>query len=196
VRYLPIQLDLVGREALVVLATSLPPTDELVAKVDRLISAGARVTLLHRGDPGALASRSISIEARAVEDRDLDHKAITYVTNDDPALAERLHARALATSTLLSVVDRPERSTFASTAVIEANGLTISIASGGVAPGLLRRVREDLEALFADPRLGAFVDGLRQLRDALPRGERASRLSEAVRGFRIEARLHFPERPS
>jgi precorrin-2 dehydrogenase/sirohydrochlorin ferrochelatase len=73
-----------------------------------------------------------------------------------------------------------------------ASGLTIAFSSGGASPGALRRIREDLGALFSDSRLAGFLDALRALRERLPRGERAARLRAAVEGFGVEGRLRFP----
>lgn len=194
-RYLPVGLDLSGREALVI-----GQGGEIPAKVDRLIEAGARVTVIAADpDPPILARAAagrLVCHRREAEDADLDGRAIVYVapftTPEEEARVKRWHAAALAAGRLFCCIDRPEACTFVSTAIVRAPGLTMTFGTDGASPGAARRIREDLEALFADPRLARFLDKLAALRASLPRGARAARLAEAVKGFSIEARLHFP----
>ena len=77
-------------------------------------------------------------------------------------------------------------------AVVRASGLTLTVSTGGASPGLARRLREDLSTIFGDARFGRFLGALRSMREALPRGERAARMAEAVKGFTIEAKLRYP----
>jgi precorrin-2 dehydrogenase/sirohydrochlorin ferrochelatase len=190
----PLDVDLRGRDALVV-----GDGPEVWPKIDRLLDAEARVTVLAEGEPSpelrARAAR-IALSARAASDGDLDGKAIVlaapFTTPEGEARARRWHARAVAAGTLFCAIDRPEASTFVNAAVVRAPGLTMTFRTGGASPGLSRRVREDLSALFADPRFARFVERLSSLRASLPRGERAARMAEAVRGFAVEARLRFP----
>lgn len=195
-RTLPIGLDVNQRSALVV-GTSA----EVISKIDRLLDAGARVTVIAADDPGeAITARAaagrITLLRREVEDADLEGHAIVFVapftTPAQEVRARRWHAEATRAGRLLSVIDRPEASTCVSFAIARTPGLTLTIGTEGVSPGLARRVREDLEALFADPRFSRFVASLAALRQRLPRGERAARMAAAVEGFAIEASLRFP----
>jgi precorrin-2 dehydrogenase/sirohydrochlorin ferrochelatase len=191
---LPIELDLQGRDALVVGAFP-----ELTAKVERLLEAGAVVTVIAEGPPGpelaALAGR-ITLLERAATDADLEGKAVVFAapftTPEGEARARRWHARALGRGALFCCVDRPETCTFVSPAVVRVPGLGMTISTGGRSPGLARRIREDLSALFGDPRFGRFVERLGELRAALPRGRRAAPMARAVEGFAVEAGLRFP----
>lgn len=193
-RTLPIGLDVEGRDALV-----LGATGEAAKKALRLLAAGARVTVLvdDTGVEPAIAERAtaaeLTLERRPLADADLERAWIVFANPGDAALEERLHAWAISTRRLCCVLDRPSASTFVNPAVVDVSGLTIAFASGGAAPGLLRKIREDMEALFADPRLGPFVEAVRELRASLPREGRARRMASVLRGFAIEARLVFPE---
>jgi precorrin-2 dehydrogenase/sirohydrochlorin ferrochelatase len=190
----PVELDLQGRAALVVGAGP-----EVWPKVSRLLEAGAAVTAVTEGDPGpellALADR-MDLVIREATDADLEGKAIIFVapftTAEAEARARRWHAAARRRGALFCCLDRPEASTFVNAAVVRVPGLAMTFSTGGVSPGALRRIREDLTALFADPRFGAFMAKLGALRASLPRGQRAARCAEAVRGFAVEARLRFP----
>lgn len=194
-RYLPVGLDLRDREALVIGSGG-----EIPAKVDRLIEVGARVTVIAATPDAAMEARatagSITLLRREATDADLEGKAIVFVspfgTPEEEARALRWHAEAVRAGRLFCAVDRPEACTFVNTAIARAPGLTLTIGTDGASPGAARRIREDLEALFADPRFARFVERLATLRASLPRGERAARLSEAVKGFAVEAKLRFP----
>lgn len=192
VRYLPVELDVLGREALVIGASG-----EVVFKIGRLIDAGARVVVMTTGPIDAaveawIAEGRVRLERREAQLEDVNDKVLVFVATNDADRAPPFFDRALREGRLLCTVDRPEMSTFVNPAVVRASGLTMTFASGGTAPGAMRRIREDLEALFSDPRFGRFLDGLGQLRSRLPRGGRIEKMAEAVRGFGIEAKLQFP----
>jgi precorrin-2 dehydrogenase/sirohydrochlorin ferrochelatase len=195
-RYLPIDLDMLGREALV-----LGGSVELVSKIDRLLAAGAIVTVIGEGPfddaiEARAAEGTITLHRRPFSAADLEGKAIVvqapFTTEADEALARSLAARARERGLLFCAVDRPEACTFINAAVVHASGLTMTFSTAGASPGTARRIREDLERVFLDPRFAAYLDVLRELRARLPRGERAARLAEAVKGFAVEARLRFP----
>jgi precorrin-2 dehydrogenase / sirohydrochlorin ferrochelatase len=190
----PIEVDLQGRRALVV-----GTGPEIVPKVDRLLEAGAVVTVITEGPAGPeLTERAarVTLLTRAATDADLEGQAIVFAapftTPEGEARARRWHAGASGAGRLFCAVDRPEVCTFVNSAVARAGGLTMTFSTGGRSPGLARRVREDLEALFGDPRFARFLSELATLREALPRGPRAARMAEAVRGFAVEASLRFP----
>jgi precorrin-2 dehydrogenase/sirohydrochlorin ferrochelatase len=192
---LPVELDLQGREALLV-----GDGPEVWPKIDRLLEAGATVTVIAEAAPGPeLAARAgrIALVVREATDADLAGKAIVFAapftTPEGEARARRWHAAAAREGRLFCAIDRPEASTFVNVATVRVEGLTMTFGTGGRSPGVARRIREDLEALFSDPRFGRFLDRLSARRASLPRGPRAARMAEAVRGFAIEARLRFPE---
>ncbi|MRG97604.1 precorrin-2 dehydrogenase/sirohydrochlorin ferrochelatase family protein [Polyangium spumosum] len=192
-RYLPVEVDVQGREALVVGASV-----EVVSKVERLLEAGARVVVVASGEVDPAITRlaaegRVTLERREASAADIDGKVIVYVATTEDGRAAPFHARGLVEGRLVCTLDRPELSTFVNPAVVRAAGLTMTFATGGTSPGALRRIREDLEALFADPRFARFLEALAGLRERLPRGERAARMAEAVKGFAVEARLRFPE---
>ncbi|MEO7328791.1 MAG: NAD(P)-dependent oxidoreductase [Minicystis sp.] len=195
-RYLPLDLDVQGREALF-----LGGSVELVSKIDRLLDAGAIVTVIAEGPlDEAIEERAardaIVVHRRAFTFADLAGKALVFqapfTTPEEEALAKRLDAHARAHGLLFCAVDRPEACTFVNSAVVHASGLTMTFNTGGTSPGTARRIREDLERLFGDARFARYLDLLRTLRASLPRGERAARMAEAVKGFAVEARLVFP----
>ena len=186
------ELDVAGRSVLVIGASG-----EVVSKIGRLLEAGAHVLIMTTGpvdplvDEWVLAGR-VKLERREAEIEDVDGQALVFVATIDADRAPPFYKRALGEGRLLCTVDRPEMSTFVNPAVVRASGLTMTFASGGTAPGAMRRIREDLETLFSDPRFGRFLEALGKLRAQLPRGARAEKMAEAVRGFGIDAALRFP----
>ena len=189
--FFPAMLDLRGRDALVV-----GSDEDALRRVERLARAGARVRVIARSDSEALRSiaGAATIEIRDAREEDMEGAALTYVATSEEAQAPALHARALRTGQPMCTIDRPELSTFINPAAVEAGALTIAISTGGASPALARRIREDLEAIFATPDFVAWLDELARLREALPRGERAIAGAEAVRGFAIEGALRLPDR--
>jgi precorrin-2 dehydrogenase/sirohydrochlorin ferrochelatase len=193
-RTLTIELALLGRSALIL---GIRARGEAVGKIDRLLHAGARVTVItpHTIDAAieeAAAEGRIELLRRAPEERDAEGRAIVFLEPGDDDLSRRLFERARASGALVCTLDRPEVSTFINPAVVHVAGLTLSLSTGGRSPALAKRIREDLEALFGDARFDRFLSALSDLRAALPRGERGARVKEAVKGFAIEARLRFP----
>jgi len=192
VRYFPVEVDVRGRGALVVGASA-----EVVSKVSRLLLSGAEVVVIASGevDPAIeelAAGGRLTLLRRDAEPADAEGKAVVFVATTEEDRAGPFFERALAEGRLVCTIDRPERSTFVNPAVVHTSGLTMTFATGGTSPGAIRRIREDLEALFGDPRFARFLETLARLRAELPRGERATRMAEAVKGFAVEARLRFP----
>jgi precorrin-2 dehydrogenase / sirohydrochlorin ferrochelatase len=190
--YLPIELDVRGREALVVGGGAV-----VAAKVARLVEAGARVTVIAPGELDAeveahAASGRVTIVRRPFEPHDLEGKVIVFAAPGDDELSRRLFAWAEREARLVCTLDRPEVCTFINPAVVRAPAITMSFSTAGASPGTLRRIREDLGALFSEPRFERFIEALRALRATLPRGERAERMARAVEGFAIEGKLRFP----
>ncbi len=188
----PVALDLADRDVLIVGADA-----DVVARIPRLVRARARVLVLVREPPPealcTLASDpNVHIEQRLAEPNDLRGKALTFVATTEEQQAPPLFERARAMGHLLCTVDRPEFCTFISPAVVQAGSLAITVSTGGASPALARRLREDLEKIFAEPRFQGWLRSLAEERAALPRGEKAARGAEAVRGFSLEGRLTLP----
>lgn len=189
----PIALELGGREALVIGARGEAPN-----VVERLLAAGARVTVVAPGEVDeaiarAAAAGRLDLRRRALEDADLADKALVLLAPGDDSLSKRLYEELSAAGRLVCTLDRPEVSAFSNMAVVDVPGLTLAFSSGGASPGTIRRIREDLTALFSDPRFAHYMEALRRARARLPRGEaRVARMRAAVEGFAVEARLRFP----
>lgn len=194
-RTLTIELDVRGRDALVIGARG-----EAVSKIERLLEAEARVLVITQGEVDPAVERAaqegrLSLRRRAANESDADGRAIVFIEPGEPgieALSRELFEQARRAGTLVCTLDRPEHSTFINPAVVRVSGLSMSISTGGESPSVAKRIREDLEALFADERFARFLQAMGGLRARLPRGARAAGIKEAVKGFAIRARLRFP----
>jgi precorrin-2 dehydrogenase / sirohydrochlorin ferrochelatase len=186
----PVALSLSGRSVLV-----LGGSEEAVAKVPKLIAAGARVTLVAPTVDPLLArlarERAIEWYARDFLDHDVQGVHLVMLTEQDPGLARRLRGRG---GFWLCAIDQPAFSDVYLVSSVRSGPLTISISSGGTAPLLARRIREGLERAL-DARFGEFARKFARLRAQLrdlPRPERAARLARALDGFAMDVHVRYP----
>ena len=190
-RSLPIELLLQGKKALVVGAGG-----ECVSKIERLVWAGAETLVVSSGREVAPSVRAlaeggeISLADRAFEEADAVDRTVLFVATEDEALGASLIERY--PSVLISTLDRPEHSRFINPAVARGAGLSFAISSGGAAPALVKRLREDLESLLKNPKLAELVGELGKLRESLPRGAKGEAIREKLLGFALRGELLFP----
>jgi precorrin-2 dehydrogenase / sirohydrochlorin ferrochelatase len=190
---LSVEVVMRGRRALVV-----GGCHECALKVERLLSCGAKVLVVapetvETSIEDHAAQGDLVLERRAFRDSDIEGVAVTFVSPDLEQLGLRLSAQALREGRLVSTLDRPEASTFVNPAVVEKSGIKLALSSGGQAPALLRRMREELETAFAEPLLAALVSELREARSKLPRGQRREALLALIEGFALRVTFTFPD---
>lgn len=179
-------------------AVAIGGCEEIATKVDRLVRAGANVELFSsRSDLCArlrslVQAESIALVERRPSREDVDGAAVVFVSPNEESLGAELAAAARERGTLVCTLDRPEAATFVNPGSADVSGLRVTVSSGGTAPALVRRLREDLEAILGGPGVAGFVRELGELRRALPRGERGAVLREKIAGFRLEGRVVFP----
>ena len=145
--YIPIFLDVTGRECVVV------GGGEVAArKVEALLEAGARVTVVSPSLSPALkalvARRLVTHIAREYQRGDIRGCLLVYAATDDPKLHRELAAEARALGIPINVVDVPELCTFISPAVVKRGELQIAISTGGASPAFAARLRRALEDQF------------------------------------------------
>jgi precorrin-2 dehydrogenase / sirohydrochlorin ferrochelatase len=145
--YIPIFLDVTGRECVVV------GGGEVAArKVEALLEAGAHVTVVSpRLSPQleSMAARGLVTHiARDYEGGDIRGCVLAYAATDDPKLHRELVAEARALGIPVNVVDVPELCTFISPAVVNRGELQIAISTGGASPAFAARLRRAFEDQF------------------------------------------------
>ena len=187
----PISLDVWEKRCLV-LGGGFEATD----KAKKLVAAGAKVQVIAaevEDELSAMSARGeLSWAARDWEQDDVRGVFLVMLTPDDGERAVELYRLATIHGFLLCSIDQPELCHFASPATFHAGEVTFALSSGGRAPAVLRRLREDLEAALGTEEMADFVAAMAKLRDETPKGERAEKLRAMVEGFRVTASATFP----
>jgi precorrin-2 dehydrogenase/sirohydrochlorin ferrochelatase len=145
--YIPIFLDVTGRECMVV------GGGEVAArKVESLLRAGAKVKVvspcLSSRLSAVVAGESVMHIARNYQPGDMTGCVMVYAATDDPKLQRDLVAEARALGILINVIDVPELCTFISPAVVNRGELQIAISTSGASPAFAARLRRTLEDQF------------------------------------------------
>lgn len=176
--------------------------EEAVEKVHRLLTAGARVTVVHPTLHTELRklTASAKIIHRGRTFRATDAQGAFLVLNvlkEDPGLARTLYDLAKTERFLVWSMDLPEFSTITMPAVLQRGGLRMAISTGGASPGLAGILRRNLELLF-DEEFEQFLDWLGALRDELKKTElsetrRRERLLEVLDGFQLTGNITYPK---
>ena len=149
-RFMPTFLDLDGRDAILVGA------GEAAANKARLLAAsGARVRWYAAPESSHTDEGAFFPERRAPLEADLDHAALVISAAGD-LIDRQVSAWAKARNIPVNVVDRPELSTFIMPAIVDRGEVVVAVGTGGNAPVLARRIREQIEALLP-ARIGEFA---------------------------------------
>jgi len=139
-------------------------------KVKALLAAGANVRV---GAPELEPELRAMAESRRIIHRQgrfepwwLDSVWLVVAATDDAAVNRSVAEAAAIRRLLVNVVDDAELSSFQVPAVVERAPLQIAISSGGAAPMLARKLREQLETQL-DESLGAFAGLLARQRERI-----------------------------
>jgi precorrin-2 dehydrogenase/sirohydrochlorin ferrochelatase len=192
-----LSLDVNGRSCLV-----LGGDEEAAEKVQRLLDAGAKVTVVSPtlSDTLRKLTASAKILHRVRRFRETDAQGVVLVINtlrDDPDFSRSLLELARKERFLLCSVDQPEASNAFLPAVVSSGHLRVAVSTSGVSPALARRLRQDFERVF-DEEFRLFLDWLSAIRDetkgAEPDAEaRRAKLRETVDGFTLTGKLDYPK---
>ena len=191
-----VTLDFAGRQCMVI-----GGDEEAAEKVNRLLDAGAKVTVVHPTLHTDLRKLTASgkIIHRGRTFRSTDTQGVVLILNvlkDDVVLAESLLELAKTERFLVWSMDQPTYSTVMMPALVKRGALRMAISTSGAAPALAKTLRQNLEEAF-DEEFDQFLDWLGALREELQKTEvndlrRRERLLEAVKGFQLRATLHYP----
>lgn len=193
-----ISLDIQDRSCLVI-----GGEEEAIEKVERLLDAGAKVTVinptLHTALRKLTASGKIIHRGRTFRSTDVQG-GVALVLNTirhDRELAKLLYELAKTERFLVWSMDQSEYSTVMMPALVRRGHLRVAVSTSGVSPALAKALRKELEGLFDRE----FVDCLEWLaaqREALQTTEvsevkRREALQQAVEGLRIMGNLEYPK---
>jgi precorrin-2 dehydrogenase/sirohydrochlorin ferrochelatase len=160
--YYPVLLDLRGRRCAVIGGGAVGE-----GKVDRLLAAGARVTVVSPALTARLAEWAgedrVRHVARAYAEGDLAGHALAFVAVGDRAVASAVAEEAGRRGIWVNAADDPARCDFILPSVLRRGRLVVSVSTGGASPGLARAIREDLEARFT-AEYGALIDVVAEVR--------------------------------
>jgi precorrin-2 dehydrogenase/sirohydrochlorin ferrochelatase len=144
--YYPIMLDVRDRYALVIGGNRIAAEKAAV-----LHAAGAKVTVLNPEfceDLHDLAHhQGITLRYKAYEYGDLKGAFIVVATATyEPALAEAIWREGQENGQLVNIVDLPTHCNFIIPSILRRGKLTIAVSTEGAAPGLAKRIRQQLES--------------------------------------------------
>lgn len=176
--------------------------DEAAEKVQRLLEAGAKVTVVSPilNDTLRKLTASAKILHRVRHFRAADAQGVVLVISTlrgDPDFSRSLYELALKERFLLCSVDQPEASTAMLPALVSRGHLRVAVSTSGVAPALASRLRQDLDQVF-DEEFRTFLDWLVAVREEIQAAEpdadrRRAVLREAVDGFQLSGTPQYPK---
>ena len=181
----PAFLQLSGREVLLVGGGGVAS-----GKLDGLLAAGARVTVVAPRILDGLRRPGVRVEEREFSPADLDGKwfAVAAAT---PEVNRAVGAAAEARSIFVNAVDDPASATAYLGAVLRKGSVTAAISTGGRAPALAGLLREALDALIPED-VESWARVALELRahwkaDAVPLAQRRPLLLRALNALYREA---------
>lgn len=166
--YYPVYLDLRGRPCAVLGGGALAEE-----KARGLLAAAAQVTVFAAEPTPGLAELAASGALRHVgrdyRNGDLAGVFLAIVAASaasDPTLREAVWREAQARGVLLNTVDDPPRCDFIAPSIVRRGDLTVAISTGGKAPALAVRLRQELESRLGDEH-ARFLDLAGRVRQPL-----------------------------
>lgn len=148
-QYYPVYLNLEGRRCVVV---GGGPIAE--GKVRGLLDAGAQVCVVAPGLTPALrgwaAAGRLTHLARAYEPGDLAGAFLAISATDDPDVNQQVWQEAAGRDLPVNVVDDPPHCSFIAPSIFRRGDLAVAVSTGGKAPALAVRLREQFERLVGD----------------------------------------------
>jgi uroporphyrin-III C-methyltransferase/precorrin-2 dehydrogenase/sirohydrochlorin ferrochelatase/precorrin-2 dehydrogenase/sirohydrochlorin ferrochelatase len=139
-------------------------------KVVGLLAAGAAVTVIAPELTPALeqlaADESITHHRRPYAPGDLAGAQLAICATNDRAVNAAVWAEANARGVWVNVVDDPPHCSFIAPSIARRGDLTVAVSTGGKAPALAVRLRQQIEALLGDEH-ARFLELAGQLRQPL-----------------------------
>ena len=109
-------------------------------------------------------NEKVTLIEREFENSDLTHKDMVFIATDKSDVNQHIHDLARANKVLVNVVDNTPLCQFITPSIVDRSPIVIAMSSGGVAPVLLRYLRQKLETVLPAnlSRLGAFSEKFRE----------------------------------
>lgn len=148
-RYYPINLDIRGRQCLVVGGGSVG-----TRKAITLLDCGAAVTVVSPQATEKLhalaRAGSITLRNRSYRSTDLKNIFLVIGATDDEILNHRISSDADSRKILCNIADRPAACNFILPSIVHRGDLVITISTSGKSPALAKKLRKTLERQFGE----------------------------------------------
>ncbi|MBU2977551.1 siroheme synthase CysG [Alteromonas sp. C1M14] len=162
-RYFPLFIDTRTTQCLIVGAGEVA-----ARKLELILKSEAQVTVVAPWICSTVEGYSnhprVTVLKRPFDKQDLNNKGLVFVATSDSELNASIHDLAVAQDILVNVVDNTPLCQFITPSIIDRSPIVIALSSGGVAPVLLRYLRQKLETVIPSniARLGAFSEKFRE----------------------------------
>jgi precorrin-2 dehydrogenase/sirohydrochlorin ferrochelatase len=155
-RYYPVNLDIRGRQCLVVGGGRVG-----ARKVNTLIQCSAVVTVISPVVSPSLvqlaADKSIILKQRPYRSSDVEGMFLVIGATDNETLNRQINADAEHRNLLCNIADRPEICNFILPAIVQRGDFIIAISTAGKSPAFAKHIRKRLETQFG-PEYGDLLD--------------------------------------
>ncbi len=146
-RYFPVFIDAQNLRCLIVGAGEVA-----ARKLELMLKSPAHVTVVAPDICNTVRSYAdhpqVTLVNRSFTETDLTDIEMVFVATDDETLNAHIHDVARARKILVNVVDNTPLCQFITPSIIDRSPITIALSSGGVAPVLLRYLRQKLESVI------------------------------------------------
>lgn len=126
--------------------------DVALRKIELLLGSGAVVSVVAHEAHSSIAAWAeaghIDLRLGDYDASDMVGCRLVFAATNDRALNRKIAEDAGRRELLVNVVDSPALCTFITPAIVDRSPLLIAIGSGGAAPVLARRVRENIERML------------------------------------------------
>ena len=164
--YFPLFLNLEDKPCLVVGGGKVA-----TPKVDDLLQAGARITLVAPQVSPALQRHinegRINWVARRFRESDLADRFLVLAATDDPVLHQHIHRLAEAANLLFNAVDEPASCNYIFAAIARSGPLQVAVSSAGTSPTLAGRLRDRIRDTLLGPQVGRLAQWLGRRRQTV-----------------------------
>ncbi|MFH1075766.1 MAG: bifunctional precorrin-2 dehydrogenase/sirohydrochlorin ferrochelatase [Pseudomonadota bacterium] len=142
-RYYPVNLDIQGKECIVVGCGEVGSR-----KVCMLLTCGARVTVIAPDISEKIVNMAkehlLSLKPLKYQPSDINGVFLVIAATNDEAINHKISCDAKERGVLCNVVDRPKDSTFVLPSIISKGDLVIAISTSGKSPAFSKWLRERL----------------------------------------------------
>ena len=159
--YYPIQLNLKGKQAIIIGGGKVAQR-----KLAGLLDTGAQITIVSPEITDTIReycqSGKVIWKQKSFTRDDLEEKFLVIAATNDPETNKAVK-RFVSSSQLLLMVDDPEESDFILPSVMNRGRLTLTVSTSGASPTLTKKIKQDLAQQYG-PEYQEYVDFLYECR--------------------------------